>query len=115
MVFAVVEFFLGKNMNNQAIYKVSGRSMEADSLFQGDFVIVDKEVPVVNHDIVVISLSDKSLLIKHLYRKGKHLFFYPFSKDPPAEKTYRPLDEAVIEGKVVAIICNHKKKHSRKD
>ncbi len=96
------------DQNIYKIFKVSGQSMEADSIYEGDFVIVKKEAPVVNHDIVVISLPDKSRLIKHLYRKNKHLFFYPFSKDPPIKRSYRPLDDAVIIGKVVAVIANHK-------
>lgn len=99
-------------LTEQIIYKVSGRSMEADFIYEGDFVIVKKKVPVVNHDIVVISLPDESLLVKHLYRKKKRLFFYPFSlnKNPPVKRFYRPLDEAVIIGKVVAVISNHKKR-----
>jgi len=87
--------------------------MECDSMYQGDFLIVDIKKPIKNHDIVVFEMPDKSLLVKHFYRKGKHLFFYPFNIKDPRPKVGRPMDDAKIIGKIVAIICEHKRKHKK--
>ena len=96
-------------------YKVSGRSMEKDSIYQGDILIVDKKTSIKNHDIVVLSLPDGSLLVKHIYKKN---YFYPFSASTSLsiiilKKAYRPLFDAKILGKVKAIVCNHKNKHKK--
>ena len=96
--------------NMKKLYKVSGRSMEADFIYQGDFVIVDATIPIRQHDIVVLALANGTFLVKHFYKKNKHLFFYPFSLESSLKKSYRPLDEATVIGKVVAIVCIHKKK-----
>lgn len=86
------------------LFKVSGKSMEADNLYQGDFIIVDSKIKIKNHDIVVLSLPDSSLFVKHLLKKKKHLYFYPFSQKIPMNKSGRLMDDAMIIGKVVGII-----------
>lgn len=80
--------------------------MEGDSIYQGDFVIINPKIAIKNHDIVVVSLPDHSLLIKHFYKKGRYLYFYPFGLSQ--DRSGRLLDQATIIGKVVAIISKQK-------
>ena len=105
------ENVLGNRMFNltwrQEIYKVQGQSMEEDSIYEDDFVIIDKKLPLVNGDIVVASLPDKRLIVKHLTKEDNHLIFSPFHKD----NLFMFIDDAKIKGKVVSIVCNQSEKH----
>ncbi len=94
------------------IYRVSGKSMEADSMYQGNYLVVDEKTKIKNHDIVVFSFKGKELFVKHFVKKGKHLGFYPFNINDPVPKSPRIMDDVKILGKVIGIICNHKRRHN---
>jgi SOS-response transcriptional repressor LexA len=98
------------NKAEYKLYRVSGKSMEADSIYQGDFVMVNPKAKIVRHDIVVLSMPDKSFLVKHFYKKDGHLFFYPFDFNHPKSLPGRIMDDATVIGKVVAIVSRHKAK-----
>ena len=85
--------------------------MEPESIYQGDFVVVNEKLIVKNHDIVVALLIDGTLLVKHFCKKRKHLVFYPFNVKIPTIVSSRIFDDAIVKGKVVGIVCNHKNKH----
>ena len=102
-----------KLTKDQKIYRISGKSMEYDSMYQGDYLVVDMKKIIKNQDIVVFEMPDKSILVKHYYKKGKHQYFYPFNIKDPLPETGRLMDDAYILGKVVAIICEHKRKHKK--
>jgi SOS-response transcriptional repressor LexA len=95
------------------LFKVSGKSMEADSIYEGDFVVVDPAIKIVNHDIVVFRMPDFSTLVKHFYKKDKHQFFYPFDISQPKAMPGRMMDDAHIIGKVTAIISKHKQRRTK--
>jgi len=110
---------MAKTVNSKAeseyvLYRISGYSLEGDHIYNGDFVVVNEKEPVKNDDIVAVRLIDNSFRVKHFFKKNGHLYFYPFQRNSRSKKNPVIIDTAKIEGKVIAVICCHKRKHKNK-
>jgi len=103
-VFCVMEY---------KMYEISGRSLEGDKIYDGDFAIVDKSESIKKDDLVALKVNG-GFLIKHFYKKDGHLMFYPFNRESPSKDTASAiLDKAKIIGKVIAIIRKGSKKRRK--
>jgi len=92
------------SMSNIQIYEISGKSLEGEKIYDSDLAIVDKKKKIKNDDLVILKINNNHL-IKHFYKKGGHLMFYPFNIESPSKETASAvLDKAKIKGKVVGII-----------
>ncbi len=76
---------------NSYVLKVKGRSMIEDGIFDGDFVIVERNPSPRNGDIVVALLDNAYATLKRFYReKG-------FIRLQPANSTMKPI---IIKGDI---------------
>ena len=89
--------------SDQKVYEISGDSLEDDSIFEGDYVVVDAKEPVKDGDIVVATVGEE-MLLKHFAREKGRQKFYPFCETNP----FMYIDNAEIKGKVISLICGVK-------
>lgn len=86
---------------NSYVLKVKGRSMIEDGIFDGDYVIVERNHSPRNGDIVVALLDNAYATLKRFYREGKHI------RLQPANSTMKPIivkGDLNIQGIVRAVI-----------
>lgn len=86
---------------NSYVLKVKGRSMIEDGIFDGDYVIVERNHSPKNGDIVVALLDNAYATLKRFYREGKHI------RLQPANSTMKPIivkGDLNIQGIVRAVI-----------
>lgn len=62
---------------NSYILKVKGRSMIEDGIFDGDYVIVERNPSPKNGDIVVALLDNAYATLKRFYREKDHIRLQP--------------------------------------
>jgi repressor LexA len=70
---------------NSYILKVKGRSMIEDGIFDGDYVIVERNPSPKNGDIVVALLDNAYATLKRFYRESDHI------RLQPANSTMKPI------------------------
>lgn len=98
--FAVPADFVTDAMNSYVL-KVKGRSMIEDGIFDGDYVIIERNHSPKNGDIVVALLDNAYATLKRFYREDKHI------RLQPANSTMKPIiikGDLNIQGIVRAVI-----------
>ncbi|HVB14082.1 MAG TPA: transcriptional repressor LexA [Candidatus Dormibacteraeota bacterium] len=87
------------------VLRVRGESMHGDGIFDGDLVVVKPGTDIANGAVTVVRLEspetgESEVTVKRLYREGGHI------RLQPSNDAFTPLivDDAHIEGKVVAVI-----------
>jgi repressor LexA len=86
---------------NSYILKVKGRSMIEDGIFDGDYVIVERNPSPKNGDIVVALLDNAYATLKRFYREPGHI------RLQPANSTMKPIivkGDLNIQGVVRAVM-----------
>ena len=74
---------------NSYVLKVKGRSMIEDGIFDGDFVIVERNPSPKNGDIVVALLDNAYATLKRFYREANSI------RLQPANSTMQPI---IVQG-----------------
>lgn len=70
---------------NSYILRVKGRSMIEDGIFDGDYVIIERNPSPKNGDIVVALLDNAYATLKRFYREASHI------RLQPANSTMQPI------------------------
>lgn len=86
---------------NSYVLRVKGRSMIEDGIFDGDYVIIERNHFPKNGDIVVALLDNEYATLKRFYREAKHI------RLQPANSTMKPIiikGDINIQGIVRAVI-----------
>lgn len=86
---------------NSYVLKVKGRSMIEDGIFDGDYVVIERNHSPKNGDIVVALLDNAYATLKRFYREKNHV------RLQPANSTMQPIivkGNLNIQGIVRAVI-----------
>lgn len=86
---------------NSYVLKVKGRSMIEDGIFDGDYVVIERNPSPKNGDIVVALLDNAYATLKRFYREQNHI------RLQPANSTMEPIiikGDINIQGIVRAVI-----------
>jgi len=89
------------NESNSYVLKVKGRSMIEDGIFDGDYVVIERNPSPKNGDIVVALLDNQYATLKRFYRESDHI------RLQPANSTMEPFiikGDVNIQGIVRAVI-----------
>ena len=78
--------------------RVHGDSMIEDGLFDGDFVVVQKQSAAENGDVVVALIGDEAT-VKRFFRENGRVRLQPSNSS--MTPIYAPLDQVAIVGKVI--------------
>ena len=87
--------------SNSYVLKVKGRSMIEDGIFDGDYVVIERNPSPKNGDIVVALLDNAYATLKRFYREANHI------RLQPANSTMQPIiikGDINIQGIVRAVI-----------
>jgi repressor LexA len=87
--------------DNSYVLKVKGRSMIEDGIFDGDYVVIERNHSPKNGDIVVALLDNAYATLKRFYREQDHI------RLQPANSTMQPIivkGNLNIQGVVKAVI-----------
>lgn len=77
--------------DNSYVLKVKGRSMIEDGIFDGDYVVIERNPSPKNGDIVVALLDNAYATLKRFYREHDHI------RLQPANSTMQPI---IIKGDI---------------
>ncbi len=85
---------------NSYVLRVKGNSMIEDGIFDGDFVIVERDPSPKNGDVVVALLDNEYATLKRFYRERDRI------RLQPANSTMKPIycHDPLIQGIVRAVI-----------
>lgn len=86
---------------NSYVLRVKGRSMIEDGIFDGDYVVVERNPSPKNGDIVVALLNNEYATLKRFYREKDHI------RLQPANSTMQPIivkGDLNIQGVVKAVL-----------
>ena len=86
---------------NSYVLKVKGRSMIEDGIFDGDYVVIERNPSPKNGDIVVALLDNAYATLKRFYRESNYI------RLQPANSTMQPIiikGDINIQGIVRAVI-----------
>lgn len=86
---------------NSYVLRVKGRSMIEDGIFDGDYVVIERNPSPKNGDIVVALLDNAYATLKRFYREADHI------RLQPANSTMAPIlikGDINIQGIVRAVI-----------
>jgi len=86
---------------NSYVLRVKGRSMIEDGIFDGDYVVIERNPSPKNGDIVVALLDNQYATLKRFYREANHI------RLQPANSTMQPIivkGDINIQGIVRAVI-----------
>ena len=105
-----------KTAPNQFAIKIVGNCMvdpddPRNSIYDGDYVIVDPDAPVANGDVVVARIDGEYSTVKRLYKHDKEVRLIP---DNPACKPIIRKSATFIVGKVIDIYRPVRAKKERK-
>lgn len=97
--FAVPQSLI-KDQANTFVLKVKGASMIEEGIFDGDYVIVERNPSPHNGDVVVALLDNSHATLKYYYREPGRI------RLQPANKTMEPVfvKDCIIQGVVKAVI-----------
>lgn len=87
--------------DNSYVLKVKGRSMIEDGIFDGDYVVIERNPSPKNGDVVVALLDNAYATLKRFYREGNQI------RLQPANSTMQPIivsGNLNIQGIVRAVI-----------
>jgi SOS regulatory protein LexA len=90
---------------NSYVLRVKGDSMIEDGIFDGDFVIVERNPSPKNGDVVVALLDNVYATLKRFYRERDRIRLQPANSTMKPIYCYDPL----IQGVVRAVIRNFKR------
>lgn len=79
------------DVDNSYVLQVRGRSMIEDGIFDGDFVVIERNPSPKNGDIVVALLDNQYATLKRFYREAKQI------RLQPANSTMEPI---IVKGNV---------------
>jgi SOS regulatory protein LexA len=88
--FAVPTDFI-VDVENSYVLRVKGRSMIEDGIFDGDYVVIERNPSPKNGDVVVALLDNQYATLKRFYREAKHI------RLQPANSTMSPI---IVKGDV---------------
>jgi repressor LexA len=91
---------LAPNSSNSYVLRVKGQSMIEDGIFDGDYVVVERNPSPKNGDVVVALLDNAYATLKRFYRERDRI------RLQPANSTMKPIYcyDPVIQGTVKAVI-----------
>jgi repressor LexA len=91
---------LAPNSANSFVLRVKGQSMIEDGIFDGDYVVVERNPSPKNGDVVVALLDNAYATLKRFYRERDRI------RLQPANSTMKPIYcyDPVIQGTVKAVI-----------
>jgi len=91
---------LAPNSANSYVLRVKGQSMIEDGIFDGDYVVVERNPSPKNGDVVVALLDNAYATLKRFYRERDRI------RLQPANSTMKPIYcyDPVIQGTVKAVI-----------
>ena len=85
---------------------VEGDSMIDEGILDGDVIVIDKKVEVMNGDIVVALIDKEEATLKKLRKRGDSIALEPANKNYKTQ-IYGP-DRVIIQGKLKTLIRNYK-------
>jgi len=90
------------NKENSFVLKVKGESMIEEGIFNGDFVVVERNPSPKDGDTVVALLDNAYATLKKFYRESDHI------RLQPANSTMKPIlvKDLIVQGVVRAVIRN---------
>lgn len=85
---------------NAYVLKVKGDSMIEDGIFDGDFVVIEKEKQAKNGDVVVALIEQQFATLKRFYKEKDRI------RLQPANSTMKPIyaKDPLVQGVVKAVI-----------
>ncbi|MDD5437579.1 MAG: transcriptional repressor LexA [Patescibacteria group bacterium] len=91
---------LAPNSSNSYVLRVKGQSMIEDGIFDGDYVVVERNPSPKNGDVVVALLDNAYATLKRFYRERDRI------RLQPANSTMKPIYcyDPIIQGVVRAVI-----------
>ena len=91
---------LAPNSSNSYVLRVKGQSMIDDGIFDGDYVVVERNPSPKNGDVVVALLDNAYATLKRFYRERDRI------RLQPANATMKPIYcyDPIIQGVVRAVI-----------
>lgn len=91
---------LAPNSANSYVLRVKGQSMIEDGIFDGDYVVVERNPSPKNGDVVVALLDNAYATLKRFYRERDRI------RLQPANSTMKPIYcyDPIIQGVVRAVI-----------
>ena len=81
---------------------VEGDSMVDEGIYDGDFIIVNKQTDIRNGDIVVALIDKEEATLKKFRKKGDSIALEPANKNYKTQ-IYGP-DRITIQGKMSALL-----------
>jgi repressor LexA len=85
-----------------------------NSIYHGNYVIIEKNAPIEEEDVVLAMISSEESTIKRIYFNKENKTVELVPDNPDYEKIVRPAREVKILGKVVDVYRPMKKKRRRK-
>ena len=85
-----------------------------NSIYHGNYVIIDKNAPIEEEDVVLAMISSEESTIKRIYFNKENKTIELVPDNPDYEKIVRPAREVKILGKVVDVYKPLKKKRRKK-
>jgi len=79
------------DIENSYVLRVRGRSMIEDGIFDGDYVVIERNPSPKNGDVVVALLDNQYATLKRFFREAKHI------RLQPANSTMEPI---IVKGDV---------------
>ena len=79
------------DIENSYVLRVKGRSMIEDGIFDGDYVVIERNPSPKNGDVVVALLDNQYATLKRFFREAKHI------RLQPANSTMDPI---IVKGDV---------------
>lgn len=95
--------YLVNNPENTFLLQVKGDSVDMSGILDGDMVVVNKNKPPTNFDIVVALVDGENTLKQYSKDKNSTIHLKPFSSNP-AHSEIIPITEAYIQGVVIGCI-----------
>lgn len=97
--FAVPQAMI-KDTANTFVLKVKGDSMIEEGIFNGDYVVVERNPSPRNGDVVVALLDNSHATLKYYYREPQHI------RLQPANRSMEPIfvKDCIIQGVVKAVL-----------
>lgn len=91
---------LAPNSANSFVLRVKGQSMIEDGIFDGDYVVIERNPSPKNGDVVVALLDNAYATLKRFYRERDRI------RLQPANSTMKPIYcyDPIIQGVVRAVI-----------
>jgi repressor LexA len=87
---------LAPDAANTYVLRVKGDSMIEDGIFDGDFVIVERNPSPKNGDVVVALLDNEFATLKRFYREKDRIRLQPANSTMKPIYCYDPLIQGIV-------------------